>query len=87
MSARAESRSGRGRSDRERSCLDDTARSSLRDSFLHELSHDERLLLLLRYAEGMSVAEVALALNISHDDVVATQERLVSQMSNRLRAA
>ncbi len=67
--------------------MDHAGRSRLREAFLHELSHAERLLLLLRYAEGMSVEEVALAMNISHDEVVATQERLVGRLGLRLRAA
>lgn len=82
MSARAQHRI-----DHEQSSLDNAGRSRLREAFLHELSHAERLLLLLRYAESMTVEEVALVMNISHDEVVATQERLVSRLGLRLRAA
>lgn len=67
--------------------LDSTTRDMLRGAFLHELTHSERLLLLLRYAEQMTVAETAVLLNMTHDDVVAAQERLVGRLREHVRAA
>lgn len=57
--------------------------SDLRELFLHDLTHAERLLTVLWYAERMSPAEIGAVLDMPETDVVAAHQRILT----RLRAA
>lgn len=57
--------------------------TDLRELFLHDLTHAERLLTVLWYAERMTPAEIAAVLDTTESEVIASHERIVT----RLRAA
>lgn len=61
----------------------DISPSDMRELFLHDLTHSERLLTVLWYAERMSPAEIGAVLDMHEADVVAAHQRILT----RLRAA
>jgi DNA-directed RNA polymerase specialized sigma24 family protein len=52
----------------------------LRDLLLHDVSADDRLLLVLWYAEGMSTAEVAATMGCGEPVVRARHEHLLAEL-------
>ncbi len=72
---------------RKESVLSGEAEQRLKAAFLRDLSDAERLLLVLRYAENMSIAEVAQVMESDHDEIISCQQRLLAQLDRRLHAA
>lgn len=59
----------------------------LRRAVLRDLTGEERLLLVLRYAEGLSLPETAETLQMTTDEVRRMHEQIVSRLGDQLRAA
>ncbi|MDX2115043.1 MAG: helix-turn-helix domain-containing protein [Planctomycetota bacterium] len=53
-------------------------RRVIRDAVLRTLSHRERLLLILAFAEGLSDAEIAAVMGMSRDAAARERERITS---------
>ena len=62
-------------------------RRRVRQAIVQELSMQERLLLVLLYAERMNASEIASTLNMSPTQVDAARERVVGRLESVLRAA
>lgn len=56
------------------------SRSDVQESFLHDLTHAERLLTVLWYAERMTTAEIGAVLDLSEAEVLAMHNRIVTRM-------
>jgi DNA-directed RNA polymerase specialized sigma24 family protein len=54
--------------------------SDVRELFLHDLTHAERLLTVLWYAERMTPAEIGAVLDLPESDVVAMHARVLTRM-------
>jgi len=74
---------GVGLADRAADHKRSVSRSDVQESFLHDLTHAERLLTVLWYAERMTPAEIGAVLDLAESDVIAMHTRVV----NRMRAA
>jgi RNA polymerase sigma factor (sigma-70 family) len=62
-------------------------RRRVRQAIVQELSMQERLLLVLLYAERMNPEEIAATLNMSPTQVHAARERVVGRLESLMRAA
>ena len=67
--------------------LDQATRDLIKRAILSELTLAERLLLVLRYAEGMSLAEVASTMQISVDEATRSLERIVGRIGTSVAVA
>ncbi len=63
------------------------ARDALRRAIVKDLSMQERLLLVLTYAEGMSRTEIAAVLDLAVSQVDVLRERIEGRLSAMLEAA
>jgi DNA-directed RNA polymerase specialized sigma24 family protein len=64
-----------------------SVRDRLRHAIVKDLTMQDRLLLVLAYAEGMSPEEIAVALDMAPSQVDASKERIVKQLGSLVRAA
>lgn len=64
-----------------------TVRDRLRHAIVKDLTMQDRLLLVLAYAEGMSPEEIAVTLDIAPSQVEVIRERIVSQLGSLVQAA
>lgn len=55
-------------------------RDQIKELFLHELSHTERLLAILWYVERMSPEEIAAAMDSTPDDVELHHARIIQKL-------
>lgn len=62
-------------------------RRRVRQAIVQDLSMQERLLLLLAYAERMNPSEIAATLNMAPSQVDAAKERVVARLETVMRAA
>lgn len=63
------------------------ARDRLRQTIVRDLSPQDRLFLVLAYAERMSPREIAATLNLAPAQVEVMRERIVRELNDRLQAA
>ena len=71
---------GVGLADRTADHKHTVSRSDVQESFLHDLTHAERLLTVLWYAERMTVAEIGAVLDLSEAEVLNMHNRIVTRM-------
>ncbi len=62
-------------------------RARIKETILRELPHADRLLLVLWHAEEMSPEEISVVLSTPECEVVATHERIISQLNAALAPA
>lgn len=67
--------------------LDQATRDLIKRAILSELTLAERLLLVLRYAEGMTLAEVASTMQIPVDEAARSLERIVGRIGTSVAVA
>lgn len=63
------------------------ATSVIRDAILRDLTPSERLLVVLRYAEGLTLAEISAVLNMSQSQIEARIERIIALLTGRASQA
>ncbi|MBL8747285.1 MAG: sigma-70 family RNA polymerase sigma factor [Phycisphaerae bacterium] len=64
-----------------------TVRDRLRQAIVKELSAQDRLFLVLAYAERMSPAEIAVTLDLAPSQVEVMRERIVRELGHLVSAA